>query len=208
MGLIIIGGSPCSGKSTFAKKYAEEFGYQYISTDDYLQKHINESSASEPILHQWKTEPWHSLLRRNSNIQFEEMISFYELEWRYLLPELKAIINQKNVILEGCAFLPSIVNQFFKEANVLYLIPSKSFQVEQYKLRTWINDILNNAEDKALTFERWMERDHLFSNYIKEKTQQFHYPVYINDGTIDLNQMYHQLVRMIESKQEDVFTRR
>ena len=36
-GLYIIGGSPCSGKSTIAEMIAEKYDFNYFKVDDYLE---------------------------------------------------------------------------------------------------------------------------------------------------------------------------
>lgn len=42
----IIGGSPCSGKSTVAEAIADKFGFYYFKVDDFLDEYIAAGAAS------------------------------------------------------------------------------------------------------------------------------------------------------------------
>ena len=45
-GLYIIGGSPCSGKSTIAEMIAEKYDFNYFKVDDYLEQYIVQDKIS------------------------------------------------------------------------------------------------------------------------------------------------------------------
>ena len=42
-GLYIIGGSPCSGKSTIAEMIAEKYDFNYFKVDDYLEQYMKKA---------------------------------------------------------------------------------------------------------------------------------------------------------------------
>lgn len=44
-GLYIIGGSPCSGKSTIAEMIAEKYDFIYFKVDDYLEQYMKDRKS-------------------------------------------------------------------------------------------------------------------------------------------------------------------
>ena len=49
----ILGGSPCSGKSTYAERLLADFKLQYYKVDDHERDHSNRSNPSKyPVMQQ------------------------------------------------------------------------------------------------------------------------------------------------------------
>ena len=76
--LLIIGGSPCSGKSTAAERIAQEYGAYYFKVDDHLDELIkqasdNGSTACKAIQHMSPDEIW----MRDPKIQCKEEFKIY-----------------------------------------------------------------------------------------------------------------------------------
>ncbi len=189
--IILIGGSPCSGKSTVAELISKEFGCDHVRIDDYMHQHIENSNASfHPIMYKWKTSPWHELFSQDVNQQFKEEVAFYFEEWAMLKNDLFNDLKKDKVVIEGCGLLPSKMSELNIDATIVYMIPSKEFQVKMYQKRTWAFDLLKDAEDPQLAFNNWMQRDMLYAEYIKSEAKAYGYPVLVVDGEKDI---IHQL---------------
>ena len=60
--LLIIGGSPCSGKSTAAERIAQEYGAYYFKVDDHLDELIKQETAC-PQSHAVPAKHYKTVLR-------------------------------------------------------------------------------------------------------------------------------------------------
>jgi 2-phosphoglycerate kinase len=182
--IILIGGSPCSGKSSVAEYLVNKEGYQHIRIDDYMGEHINESNSDEhPVMYKWKTTPWHELFSISVETQFNEEIEFYEEEWPLSKRDVLRNINESKVVIEGCGLLPSKVHELFSECAIIYMVSEESFQVEKYKQRDWAFELLRDAKDVNLAFDNWMQRDIKYAKYIKQEAERYGYPVITVDGS-------------------------
>lgn len=196
---LIIGGSPCAGKSSVSAQLSQYLNCKVIHVDDYMDKHIEASDPNlHPILYQWKTKAWFSLFERPVAIQVEEEINFYRQEWDLLKKDIKNDIGDDFAIIEGCALMPELVHTLFDHAHILYMVPKPSFQTEKYSERTWAYDILKGAQNPKDAFNKWMTRDIEFANYIHNQAEELGYYVI----TVDGSQTIEEIVEILKNKYE------
>lgn len=178
-----IGGSPCAGKSTLSDYIGKKLDYQVIRVDNFIDDHIKKADPKkQPIMHLWKTKPWHELFSRPVDIQVKEEIQFYKEEWPMMKKDILAAVDREKVVIEGCALMPSLINDLYPEGHVLFMVPKEAFQLKQYPLRTWAFDLLKDAKDPDEAFERWMKRDIAFAKYVKKRAEGLGYPVIVMAG--------------------------
>ena len=196
---LIIGGSPCAGKSSVSAQLSQYLKCKVINVDDYMFKHIEASDPNlQAILYQWKTKPWFKLFERPVAIQVEEEINFYRQEWDLLKKDILNEIGDEVAIIEGCALMPELAHTLFDHAHILYMVPEPSFQWEKYSDRTWAYEILKESQDPKDAFNKWMTRDIEFAKYIKEQAKEMDYYVI----TVDGNQTIEEIVEVIKEKYE------
>jgi hypothetical protein len=108
-----------------------------------------------------------------------------------ILEDLQAFKKKNSLIMEGAAFLPSLVHTWgVKPHQVLFMVPTKGFQIEHYSKRPWIDQILKECANPKQAFENWMERDHLFGQEIINQAKRFNYPYVIVDGSLSEDALY------------------
>ncbi|MCK8060913.1 MULTISPECIES: hypothetical protein [unclassified Fusibacter] len=91
-----------------------------------ITKHIEEADEKQhPVLHRWKTNPWHELFSREVDEQLREEIMFYKEEWEFLKRDILQEIDCDKVVIEGCALLPSLVSDLFQESDCFYMVPTQ-----------------------------------------------------------------------------------
>src|SRR5688572_779580 len=164
----ILGGSPCSGKSTIAERLSSEFNLQYYKVDDYERDHSKLSNARRhPTMYRYSTMNWNGIWMRPVPYQVEELFEYYRERFEMIAQDLEKYEKDKTIILEGAAWLPELLE--LNEANpnnLIFFVPTKEFQLHCYSQRPWIKDILKECEDPEQAFANWMMRDHLFGQEI------------------------------------------
>ena len=187
----VLGGSPCSGKSTVSTRLSIRYDLQVYKVDDREGAHQNKiDPARHPTMHAFSKLDWNEIWSRPVSVQVREELAFYQEKSEMILDDLLDFNEVKPLILEGAAFLPELIHQWGIPKNRgLYLIPSKEFQVHHYQQRPWITQILQTCDKPEQAFENWMERDHQFGQEILQQLQDYPYHSIIIDGTLNLDQI-------------------
>jgi hypothetical protein len=184
----ILGGSPCSGKSTLAEKLSTTHDLQYYKVDDHYQDHISRCEPEQHptmcrIAHMGGNEFW----SRSPSLLMQEEFEFYRELFGLILQDLGKLKTRKPVIVEGAALLPELIAKLSLDTQrVLFMVPTKEFQVHHYAQRPFIQGILKDCDDPQSAFANWMERDHLFGQEILQQAQMFGYGSIIVDGSRSL----------------------
>ena len=191
MMLYMIGGSPCSGKSTIASLLARQYQLLHIKLDDLVNEMMSQASAdSQPIC----------LLRQDRNP--EEMA---DEEWRFyeeIFPYVKSYLikNQdRPLLVEGAGLLPHLVKELECPASsYLCLTPTADFQKKHYKQREWVPYVLEGTTNPEQAFKNWMQRDILFAQMVRKEAVLLGYPSLITDGSQSENQTAEEVARLLK----------
>ena len=191
----IIGGSPCSGKSTIARKLAAEYQLQYYQVDDYYQAHVKRCNPDRhPTMHKIAHMGWNEIWSRAVPTQVSDELEYYRELFEMILDDLAAFEPGKAIIVEGAALLPELVEKCDVDARkVLYMVPTKAFQIRHYSQREFIHHILKDCDDPEKAFENWMMRDHQFGRLILRQAQTRNYKTILVDGSQDIGELYTQV---------------
>ena len=155
--LYLIGGSPCSGKSTIAANLAERYQLVPIKLDDLVEDFTREARKDgAPI--STRREKWTS-----DQIWLREPVAMAEEEWAFyeeIFPYLRQYLAEnrdKPMILEGSGLLPHLIKSLNMEFSYLCLTPTADFQEKQYAKREWVPYVLQNSSHPQLAFDNWMK---------------------------------------------------
>ena len=189
--LYMIGGSPCSGKSTIASLLARQDQLLHIKLDDLVEEMMSQASAdSKPIC----------LLRQDRNP--EEMA---DEEWRFyeeIFPYVKSyLIKNQNrpLLVEGAGLLPHLVKELeWPASSYLCLTPTADFQKKHYKQREWVPYVLEGTTNPEQAFENWMQRDILFAQMVRKEAMELGYPSLIADGSQSEKQTVEEVARLLK----------
>ena len=189
--LYMIGGSPCSGKSTIASLLARQYQLLHIKLDDLIEEMMSQESAdSQPVC----------LLRqdRNPEEMADEEWHFYEEIFPYVKSYL--IKNQNRPLLvEGAGLLPHLVKELECPASsYLCLTPTADFQKKHYIQREWVPYVLEGTTNPEQAFENWMQRDILFAQMVHKEAVLLGYPSLITDGSQSENQTAEEVARLLK----------
>ena len=195
----MIGGSPCSGKSTIASLLARQYQLLHIKLDDLVDDMMSQASAdSQPIC----------LLRQNRNPEPIWMRSPEEMadeEWRFyeeIFPYVKSYLikNQdRPLLVEGAGLLPHLVKELECPASsYLCLTPTDDFQKKHYKQREWVPYVVEGTTNPEQAFENWMQRDILFAQMVRQKAMKLGYSSLVTDSSQSENQTVEEVVRLLK----------
>ena len=189
--LYMIGGSPCSGKSTIASLLARQYQLLHIKLDDLIEEMMSQASAdSQPIC----------LLRQDRNP--EEMA---DEEWRFyeeIFPYVKSyLIKNQNrpLLVEGAGLLPHLVKELeCPTSSYLCLTPTADFQKKHYRQREWVPYVLEGTTNPEQAFENWMQRDILFAQMVRKEAMKLGYSSFVTDGSQPENQTAEEVARLLK----------
>jgi hypothetical protein len=119
----------------------------------------------------------------------QDEFAFYHEEFDMLLEELALYPQGQPILAEGNAWLPELLGRLqTPPGHIVYVIPTKEFQVANYSQRDFIKDILAQCGDPQSAFENWMERDARFGEKVDQAARQMGLPVIRVDGQLSLEE--------------------
>ena len=197
--LYMIGGSPCSGKSTLASLLARKYDSLHIKLDDLLDEMMSQASVdSRPIC----------LLRQDRNPEQIWMRNPEEMadeEWRFyeeIFPYVKSCLikdQDKALLVEGAGLLPHLIKSLEEPAvSYLCLTPTADFQKKHYKQREWVPYVLEGTSNPEQAFENWMQRDILFAQMVRKEAQKLGYPSLMTDGSRSEKETAEKIARLLK----------
>jgi adenylate kinase family enzyme len=188
----ILGGSPCSGKSTIAEMLSAQYRFTYYKADDHEAGHMQNSQPDcQPVMFQYSKMNWEEIWSLSAEKLLHDEIVYYHERFPFILDDLCQLELRKPVILEGAAFLPELINQYpVNRENVIFMIPTMDFQLHHYQQRSWIQTILKECHDPIQAFENWMGRDALFAEEITRQATARGFQVISVDGSVDIQTQF------------------
>ena len=183
----VLGGSPCSGKSTVAARLVAQYGLQSYKVDDYEQTHMARCTSGQPTMFRYATMRWDDIWMQPVAQQVDDEFAFYRERFTFILQDLAQMDPARPTLLEGAALLPALMRQCGVDpARVLYMVPTASFQFHHYGQRPWIHDILAQCDDPAQAFANWMARDQQFGREVLRQARACGFPTMVVDGARSL----------------------
>jgi 2-phosphoglycerate kinase len=184
----ILGGSPCSGKSTIAEMLTAKYSIQYYKADDHDPEHMQRAAQDQqPIMIKYSKMNWDQIWSQSVDQLLQDEIGYYHERFPFILDDLSKLNLETPVILEGAAFLPELINSYpVNRRNVVFMIPTLEFQRHHYAQRSWAQSILQECHDPKQAFDNWMQRDTSFGENIMKQANIDGFRVIVVDGHIDV----------------------
>jgi 2-phosphoglycerate kinase len=186
MKLFLLGGRPCSGKTTLASRIGKKYSITVDYLDVFAQRCINNSDEDNPNIFRWKNRDLIDVLHKEPMELFFDYLNMYEEMLPFLFEHINSI-KKDIVILEGSILMPKFLSQFKEkyEIKVCYLLTDDSFVRERYVKRDYVLEMLKkNTGKKAL--DNLLERDSIFAKYLVDEIKEFNLPKINIDENISI----------------------
>ncbi|HPJ90245.1 MAG TPA: hypothetical protein PLO84_14100, partial [Thermotogota bacterium] len=183
-----IGGSPCSGKSTVSELLSQEYLLHYYKVDDHDSEHLKRIIPEKhPLLCKWQNPNWNELWMRPVEIQVGEEFQIYRERFEMIMDDLLSLPEDHGIIVEGAALIPDLMQEYKVPTDrLIYMIPTKDFQVKKYSEREFIKYILAECNEPDTAFKNWMERDHQFGQIVTAQAKVYGYKILSIDGSTSI----------------------
>jgi hypothetical protein len=191
----ILGGSPCSGKSTIAERLASQYNLQYYTVDAHEREHTKRCQPDRhPVMFKYSKMSWNEIWSRPVPLQVQEELEYYGERFEMIVQDLETYDTGSPLILEGAAYLPDLIKSYAANPEkVRYLVPTKEFQVYHYQQRPWIQPILKECNDPVCAFDNWMRRDQFFGQEILRQARANNYQTIVVDGKRSIDGQFEQV---------------
>ena len=191
--ILWIGGSPCAGKSSVSTLLAERFDFQLYRVDFALRSQMDRIDPDlHPTLSRWLTATCDQRWLKPVDELLDDAIGCYQDHFKMIaedLPLLHEAAGQAHesgapaVLAEGTALLPgSVAALATSPVKAIWIVPTPAFQLEHYRRRPWVKEMLADCTDARLAFDNWMDRDIRFAQWVSEQALKHAYDVLWVDG--------------------------
>jgi 2-phosphoglycerate kinase len=195
-----IGGSPCSGKSSVSALLAERFGLQLYLVDYALRDQMDRINPDlHPTLSRWLADTCDQRWLKPVNEMVDDAIGCYQDHFKMIaedlasLHEIRENVEQSGapaILAEGTALLPESAAQYaVSSSRAIWMVPTPAFQLEHYRRRPWVKEMLADCTDARLAFDNWMERDIRFAQWVSEQALKLGYDVMRIDGVQSIEEI-------------------
>lgn len=195
--IYLIGGPPKCGKTTLAKKLAQEYGISWISADT-LQNIV---WAYTPREKHSSFFP-HSYLRGESNDDFyaehspQQIIENYVAQGKTTYDAISMmaetyLIDKDDFIVEGYQVTPEIVDRVFKKfgkehVKAVFLVKydEQKFIQDIHKSTTQNDWIIRKTKDEA-TYRRIAKIIAEYSHYFENEAKKYGFKIFTMDNDFE-----------------------
>jgi hypothetical protein len=179
-----IGGAPCAGKTSVARRLAEHHGLQVYHFDEQQASHIARSTPERhPLLHAFLAmtmdERW---LQRTPTEMARGVIGSWSERFGLVLEDLRALSPDEPIVAEGAGLFPELVSPLLScPHQAIWLVPTADFCATMRRRRGSAMPAATTDPERA--WQNLIDRDVLVARHIRERAEDLGLTVVEIDGT-------------------------
>jgi len=195
-----IGGGSATGKSTIARRLAEQHGLSIYPTDEVMPDHARRSSAEDcPLLNRFMAmdvdERW---LNRTPQVMLETFHWFNGEGFDLIIKDLARLTRETGIITEGFRLLPHLVKPHLASFDrAVWLLPTPDFREAVFETRggaAWRFLAQTSEPERAL--RNLLERDRMFTDQLREEAARLGLHVIEVDVTTTENDLVERVSQL------------
>lgn len=171
-----IGGGSCAGKSTIARRLADQYGLQLYGTDDVMAEHSRRCKPEDgPMLQQFiamdMDDRW---VNRSPQSMLDTFHWFRGEGFPMIIEDLLRIPADRGVVVEGFRLLPHLVKPVLVAPNrAVWLLPSTEFrQVTIERRGGWKSGFFARTSHPERALQNLLERDRMFTDVLRKEVEE------------------------------------
>jgi hypothetical protein len=199
-----IGGGSGAGKSTTARRLADQYGWRLYATDDVMSDHARRTTTEEaPFLHQFMAmdmdERW---VNRSPETMLETFHWFRGEGFGLIIEDLLRLPPEPCVIVEGFRLLPRLVKPLLAvSSHAVWLLPTPEFRQAAIRSRATPGEgFIWKTSDPERANRNIAERDHAFVNRLSEETERLELRAIEADTTMTEDDLAKQVTEAFLSR--------
>ena len=191
-----IGGGSGAGKSTVARKLADDHGLRVYASDATIGEHARRSNAADhPLLHAFLAmdmdERW---VNRPPSVMLETFHGFQGEAFELIIEDLLALPDSPPILAEGFRLLPRLVAPLLsRPSQAVWLIPTPQFRRAAFDARGFTWEIPQKTSDPERALANLLERDRLFTSQAAREAAELRLAII----EVDLDRSVDQLTSFV-----------
>ena len=172
-----LGGASGSGKSTVARRLADDYGLHLYDTDEVMADHDRRSSSEDsPLMKAFAAmdtdERW---VTRSPELMFETFPWFHGEGFGLIVDDLLHLPKSRPVVAEGFRLLPELVQPLLADQqHAVWLVPTPELRMIAFECRRpsgppW--SFVDRTSDPDRALWNLLRRDQLFNEALRLETK-------------------------------------
>jgi hypothetical protein len=195
-----IGGGSGAGKSTVARRLADQFGLQLYQAEQFPSYAARTSPDEAPLLHAFiSMEMDDRWVTRSPRLMFETFHGFHGEGFHLMIEDLLALPPHPPILAEGFTLLPRLVAPLLsRPGQAVWLIPTPEFRRIAFEARgsTW--DIPGKTTDPERALANLLARDAIFTEELAREVRALQQPSIEVDGSTSVEDLVQRVADTLE----------
>ncbi|MEV5750059.1 shikimate kinase [Actinoallomurus sp. NPDC052308] len=171
-----LGGGSGAGKSTVARRLADQYGLRLYDTDEVMPDHARRMPAEEaPYLRRFAAMGMDERWVTRSPREMLDTFHWYQGEgFSQIIEDLLALPADRPVIAEGFRLLPDLVRPLLAEMDqAVWLLPTSEFRQVVLDGRGGLRwGFIAKTGDPQRALQKLLQRDAMFTDRLTEQTHR------------------------------------
>jgi hypothetical protein len=193
-----IGGGSGAGKSTIAKRLADQYGLRHYSTDETIGDHGRRTPPEDrPFASAFdKMDMDERWLNRSP----ETMLDTFHL-WRgecfdRIVEDLLEFPPDRRIVADGHRLLPDLVKPLlYVTDQSVWLLPTPDFRLAAFKSRGTLWNIAGRTSNPERALQNLLVRDGLFTDRLRKDTKSAGLPAIEVDNSLTEDALFDRVAK-------------